>query len=107
MPPRTIWQKVRPYVYMAAMFAGIWLMLQMFAMMGSPKALTPMGDNPILAEAFSNDDFVFDYLYDDLSTYDIYNELYVDDSSADDGFDDIVSPHDIFSTQSFCSDTTI
>lgn len=26
----TPWQKFRPYIYMAAMFAGIWLMLQVF-----------------------------------------------------------------------------
>lgn len=24
------WQKVRPYIYMAAMFAGIWLMMKVF-----------------------------------------------------------------------------
>lgn len=26
----TTWQKLRPYIYMAAMFAGIWLMVQVF-----------------------------------------------------------------------------
>ncbi|MDE7159850.1 MAG: hypothetical protein K2O24_03260 [Muribaculaceae bacterium] len=29
-PPLTLWQKIRPYVYMAAMFAGIWCMMKMF-----------------------------------------------------------------------------
>ncbi len=28
MPRRTVWERVRPYVYMAAMFAGIWCMLK-------------------------------------------------------------------------------
>ena len=28
--PVTRWQKVRPYIYMAAMFAGIWLMMKAF-----------------------------------------------------------------------------
>ncbi|MDE5959967.1 MAG: hypothetical protein K2G59_07400, partial [Muribaculaceae bacterium] len=31
---RTRWQMVRPYAYLAAMFAGIWCMLQMFHLMG-------------------------------------------------------------------------
>ncbi len=26
----TLWQKVKPYVYLAAMFAGIWLMMKVF-----------------------------------------------------------------------------
>ena len=47
--PRTIWQKLRPYTYMAAMFAGIWCMLQMFNMM-SPQSTDP-SSNPVLAEA--------------------------------------------------------
>ncbi|MCM1291047.1 MAG: hypothetical protein NC201_01600 [Prevotella sp.] len=29
-PKITVWQKVRPYVYMAAMFAGIWCMMKIF-----------------------------------------------------------------------------
>lgn len=28
--PLSMWQRVRPYVYMAAMFAGIWLMMNVF-----------------------------------------------------------------------------
>ena len=30
LQPLTRWQRVRPYVYLAAMFAGIWCMMQMF-----------------------------------------------------------------------------
>ena len=26
----TIWQRVKPYIYMAAMFAGIWVMMKVF-----------------------------------------------------------------------------
>lgn len=71
----SFWRRVRPYVYMAAMFAGIWLMLQMFAMMGMHSRLKPMDQNPVLAEALSDDDFMFDYLYDDYSTYELYGEV--------------------------------
>ena len=28
--PPTLWMKVRPYVYMAAMFAGVWCMMKVF-----------------------------------------------------------------------------
>ncbi len=80
---RTFWQKVRPYVYMAAMFAGIWLMLQMFNMMGNAGKLEPMEDNPVLAEALSNDEFVYDYIYDDMDSWDLVNTYF----DADDSFD--------------------
>lgn len=29
-PSLTVWQRIRPYVYLAAMFAGIWCMMQIF-----------------------------------------------------------------------------
>ena len=58
---KSLWQKVRPYVYMAAMFAGIWLMLQMFAMLGGQNRIGDIGDSKVLAEAMGDDDFVFDY----------------------------------------------
>lgn len=61
---RTRWQIIRPYAYMAAMFAGIWCMLQMFAMMGGTgtSAVSP-DTNPVLAEAISDDSFMDDYYY--------------------------------------------
>ena len=31
----SMWKKVQPYIYMAAMFAGIWCMMKMFHMMTS------------------------------------------------------------------------
>ncbi len=31
----SMWRKVQPYIYMAAMFAGIWCMMKMFHMMTS------------------------------------------------------------------------
>lgn len=79
---RTTWQKIRPYVYMAAMFAGIWLMLQMFGFMSRPAELVPMDENPVLAEAFSDDDFIFNYYFDDISYMDMY-EQFSDDEMLD------------------------
>ena len=84
---RTIWQRVRPYIYMAAMFAGIWLMLQMFAALGGSRPLVPIESNPVLAKALSDDDFVFDYLYNDLSSYEIYDAMSEADALLDDAAD--------------------
>ena len=39
---RTTWQRVRPYVYMAAMFAGIWCMLEMYNDSISVEDFTPV-----------------------------------------------------------------
>ncbi len=71
----SLWRRVRPYVYLAAMFAGIWLMLQMFAMMGSHGELKPVDENPVLAEAFSDDEFMLDYFYDDMDSYELYDDI--------------------------------
>lgn len=35
-PDMTLWQRIRPYVYLAAMFAGIWCMMQIFHRVSSP-----------------------------------------------------------------------
>lgn len=76
--PRSLWQKTRPYIYLAAMFAGIWCMLQMFAMMGVTGvsgAITP-DNNPVLADAIDNDSFMDDYYYMAVDEYDLYDDLY-------------------------------
>jgi hypothetical protein len=76
--PRSLWQKTRPYIYLAAMFAGIWCMLQMFAMMGGTGvsgAITP-DNNPVLADAIENDSFMDDYYYMAVDEYDLYDDLY-------------------------------
>lgn len=75
--PRSLWQRVRPYVYMAAMFAGVWCMLKMFAIMtGGP--VQPLETNTIMAEAMGNDAFVNQYVIDDLNQWDLYDEMMVD-----------------------------
>ena len=67
------------------MFAGIWLMLQMFAMMAGQQRLMPFESNPVMAEALSDDDFMFDYFYDDLSSYELVDEFMMDDQEIPDG----------------------
>lgn len=41
---RTFWQKVKPYVYLAAMFAGIWAMMNVFNRVSPVNGLSL--DNP-------------------------------------------------------------
>ncbi len=84
MQPRTFWQKVQPYVYMAAMFAGVWCMLQMFASIGRHTSLSPMDSNPVLAKAFDNDQFMNDYIYDDINSWDLFDEMVEDGTFEND-----------------------
>lgn len=84
--PRTMWERFRPYVYMAAMFAGIWLMLQIFVSFDHGKTLTPIDENPVLAEALAGDDFVFDYVYTDLDERDLVDDM-LDSDKIDSSFE--------------------
>lgn len=78
VPPSGLWQRVRPYVYMAAMFAGIWLMLQMFSMMRSTSDSNFIDNNPVLAQALESDDFVYDYIYSDMSSEELLDDIIED-----------------------------
>lgn len=88
--PRSFWQRVRPYVYLAAMFAGIWCMMQMFSMIGSQQQINVSGgsedadaSSSLLAEAAiiatSYEAYVAECV--DMSDYELYEQLY------DEGFE--------------------
>lgn len=80
LPPRSFWQRIRPYAYMAAMFAGVWCMLKLFTMLtgvGAPAFQPSDG----LAKALDNEYFVNEYIIDDISQWDIMDEM------MNDGFD--------------------
>lgn len=82
LPAPTLWTRIRPYVYLAAMFAGVWCMLKMFSILSSPSDTNSVIDrNPILAEAISNDTFINEYIIDDINQWDIIDEM------IEDGFD--------------------
>lgn len=71
---RTFWHRVRPYVYLAAMFAGIWLMLKIFTLTSSTTPMS-LDTDPVVAEALSNDDFVNEYVISDINQWDLYDDL--------------------------------
>lgn len=80
--PHTFWQKVRPYVYMAAMFAGVWCMLQIFTGLSNHGGLQPMQNNAVMAKALSSDEFMRDYIFDDINSWDLLDEM-MEDGSLD------------------------
>ncbi len=73
--PRTLWQRVRPYVYMAAMFAGVWCMLKMFTNLTSTGSDQYLQPSATLAEALSNDTFFDEFVIDDVNQYDLMDEM--------------------------------
>ncbi len=76
--PQTFWGRVRPYVYMAAMFAGIWCMFKMFTMMSNTSTDLSIDNNKILTEALSDDNFIYDHFLDDINQREIIDDLYDD-----------------------------
>ena len=84
VPPRSFWAKVRPYVYLAAMFLGVWCMMQMFDLM-KPAARPDLSfdSNPVLAAAVSDDSFVNDYYLETFSDYELMDQM-IEDGTVED-----------------------
>lgn len=76
-----IWLKMRPYVYMAAMFAGIFCMMKMFSMMKSSSTDLNIDNYPALTATLESSDYDFFYQVDDR---DIIEDIYNDGFSFDD-----------------------
>lgn len=74
--PVSRWQKMRPFVYMAAMFAGIWCMMKMFDLMRPEASQNSLLNNTELISAINNDDFYVDYCCPISNEDDIYDQLY-------------------------------
>ena len=85
-PSMTTWRRLRPYVYMAAMFAGIWCMMKMFNMLGNRGADLSIDNYPGVVTALNNDSFVDQYVIPDINEYDIIDQMI--DSGID--FDDLM-----------------
>lgn len=75
--PRTWWQRSRPYIYMAAMFSGIWLMMWLFNDI-SGRSSNHMSDNPVIATVLQSDNFYDYYMQDLVDEYDVVEGLYDD-----------------------------
>lgn len=69
------WQRIKPYVYLAAMFAGIWCMMQIFHNMSNQEVAR---EEAVLAnyEPDSYDLYVDETVGDDLELEDEVVDLY-------------------------------
>lgn len=77
-PKRTFWHKMRPYAYMAAMFAGIWCMMKMFGMLSGPGSdLTDINNYPGVLTALNDVTFVNDYVYPTIDRYELIEDIYM------------------------------
>lgn len=70
--PMTTWQKIRPYVYLAAMFAGIWCMMKMFHTMTIAPTVSLENPPAAIAEAMNSSEYVDEYISPaDMNDYDM------------------------------------
>lgn len=84
LAPKTVWERIRPFVYMAGMFAGIWCMLKMFTLMSTSPVDLSIDNNKILTEALSDDNFIYDNFIDEINQNEIFDEMYDDSIGVDD-----------------------
>lgn len=81
----TLWVRIKPYTYMAAMFAGIFCMMKMFDMMRHPSADMTIDNYPALTATLENQDVPYT-IVDDFNQYEIMDDIYNEGFSADDLF---------------------
>ncbi len=97
VPVLSMWQRVKPYVYMAAMFAGIWCMMKMFHIASQNSSSADL-DNPPQSVVLALDDSeTFDYFYeasspDDISDFEVEESVVsqyqdMDDFEKDFGYE--------------------
>lgn len=71
----SVWHRVRPYVYMAAMFAGVWLMMKTFTSVAGDG--DSIDDHPALMSAISKADFPENYYaVDNIDYFSLVDEIY-------------------------------
>lgn len=75
IPKRTLLQIIRPYTYLAAMFAGAYLMLNIFSV-GSFNMNESAKMQRMLAEVVNTNTLAYVDDYIAVDDYDIYDELY-------------------------------
>lgn len=67
----TTWNRIRPYIYMTAMFAGIWCMMWIFNDLASASGNNPYDD--AIVAGFQNEENIDEFvMHGSISEYDIY-----------------------------------
>lgn len=62
--PLSTWQRIKPYVYLAAMFCGIWLMMKMFSDVSSSATRYSLENPPEAIAAAMVESPADDYMYE-------------------------------------------
>ncbi|MBD5268244.1 MAG: hypothetical protein HDS45_01400 [Bacteroides sp.] len=81
----TRWQRIKPYVYMAAMFAGIWCMMKMFhiASQNAQSGVDAVPDAVVLAMQESGNEY-YEYVAEDTeSDFELQEDLSADYASIE------------------------
>lgn len=90
-PDMSLWQRVKPYVYLAAMFAGIWLMMKVFHNATGGVELSLENPPAQVAVAMSEPDVADYYLssetYSDMAMEEEVGESYGDIKDFEVDFD--------------------
>ncbi|MCM1297584.1 MAG: hypothetical protein NC311_18760 [Muribaculaceae bacterium] len=86
---RTLWLKVRPYVYLAAMFAGIFCMMELFSTIKNPSTDLNINNFPALTATLENGALDCDIIFD-IDEYDLLDDIYNEGYSVD----EIILPDD-------------
>ena len=86
--PVTTWQRIRPFVYLVAMFAGIWCMVKMVTLITSNSITNGHSTEQIVAEAVADDSFFEEYCYEDFNEYSLLETMYEEGIEAE----EIINP---------------
>lgn len=73
----TLWVRLRPFVYMAAMFAGIWLMMNIFTI-GPKSSATMQQKEAQIPDGLLNEKNAEDFI--DYGGYSDYDMMFYEDS---------------------------
>lgn len=92
--PVSLWQRVKPYVYLAAMFAGIWLMMKVFVNVSNSSTLSL--DNPpeAIVQVLNTDSHEFDIYYPSEADIMLEEEVSSDYESIEEFKEDFFSTED-------------
>lgn len=82
--PVSVWQKVRPFAYLAAMFAGIWCMVKMVDLITTSTIDTSSQAEQFVAEAINDDVFFEEYCYEDFNEYSLLESMYEEGIDSED-----------------------
>lgn len=74
----SVWQRIKPYVYLAAMFAGIWCMMQIFHRVSTASSVQKDTYAAAMYDPDSYDFYFYDSPGEDLIVQDDVVNLYPD-----------------------------